>query len=345
MRDALYAIATTALALLALAALLVLRFAGMYSHQALAVVLLLGLAWAVASRAWLAWKGRLCTALLRGLRDPRSRPHLWQAAGRASFWALAGVACLAVFPRSAEMTPLIAVMAGAAVLRVAASLLPPRRTNAGPTLVMATGAAVLAFDLGRAFMGAPAAVVQLAPPFEGEWLVLQGGRSPLQNHHLAAYNQRFALDLARLDEGRMFGGGAGNAAVHSWEQPLRSPADGTVVFTRGDMEDAGGPNVVSEAADAAGNAIVIELDSGRFVLLAHLRRGTLRVRAGDRVRQGDLLARVGNSGNTTMPHLHLQVQTHRDLWHADNRSLPFAFAPGRRALARNDRIHGAPPPD
>lgn len=346
MRNALYSmysIVTTALAVLALAALFALRFAGMYSHQALAVVLLLGLTWAVASRAWLAWQGRLHTELLRGFRDPRNRPHLLQAAGRASFWAAAGAACLAVFPRSAEMTPLIAVMAGVAVLRVAASLLPSRRTNAGPTIVMAVGAAVLAFDLGRAFVGAPVAAVQLAPPFEGEWLVLQGGRSPLQNHHLAADNQRFALDLVRLDEGRVFGDGAGNAAVHSWEQPLLSPTDGTVVFTRGDVEDADGLNVVSEAAEAAGNAVVIELDSGRFVVLAHLRRGTLRVRAGDRVRTGDPLARVGNSGNTTLPHLHLQVQTHRDLWHADNRSLPFAFAPGGRALARNDRVHGSPP--
>lgn len=57
MRNALYSmysIVTTALAVLALAALFALRFAGMYSHQALAVVLLLGLTWAVASRAWLA---------------------------------------------------------------------------------------------------------------------------------------------------------------------------------------------------------------------------------------------------------------------------------------------------
>lgn len=338
MLNALYAVVTTGLALLALAALFALRWVGLYSHQALAVVLVLGLAWAVASRTWLAWKGHLHTELLRGPADRRNRPQLVQAVGRGSFWAAAGVACVAVFPRSEELTPFVIVTAGVAVLRAAASLVPSRRTNAGPTLVMAAGAAVLAFDLGRAFVGEPEAVVRLAPPFENEWLVIQGGRSPLQNHHLAAYNQGFALDLVRLNEGRIFGDGEGNAAAHSWEQPLLSPADGVVVFTRGDLEDAEGSNAASEAADAAGNVIVIELDAGHFVVLAHLRRGTLKVREGDRVRQGDPLARVGNSGNTTMPHLHLQVQTHRDLWHPDNRSVPFAFAPGRRALARNDRI-------
>ena len=346
MRKHAYAIVTTLLTLLGLAALFSLRLVGLYSHQALALVLLLGSVWAIASRIWLVRKGRLHPGLLRGLRGLRgreNRPHFLQAVGRASFWTAAAVACSAVFPRSAELTTLLGVVIGVGLLRVAASFLVPRRTNAGPTLVMAAGALVLAFDLGRAFVGGPAAAVQLAPPFEGEWLVLQGGNSPLQSHHLAAYNQRFALDLVRLEGGRIFTDDPGdaNAAVHSWEQPLMSPADGTVVVARDEMEDSDGTNFVTELADAAGNVIVIELDTGFFVVLAHLRHGTLRVSGGDRVRQGDPLALAGNSGNTTMPHLHLQVQTHPDLWDPENRSVPFAFGPGGRVLARNDRV-GAP---
>lgn len=340
-----YPIVTTLLTLLTLAGLFSLRLLGLYSHQALAIVLVLGLGWAVASRGWLAWKGRLNPGLLRGLRGRDHRPQLLQAVGRASFWALAAAACLAVFPRSAEMTPLIAGLIGISALRVAASFIVPRRANAGPTLVMAAGALVLAFDLGRAVLGGrvgegSAAVVQIAPPFEGEWLVLQGGLSPLQNHHLAAYNQRFALDLVRLDNGAIFTDETSNASVASWEQPLLSPADGTVVVARDEMEDSEGANFVTDPADAAGNVVVIELDTGHFVVLAHLRQGTLQVGEGDRVRKGDPLALVGNSGNTTMSHLHLQVQTHRDLWDSDNRSVPFAFEPDSRVLARNDRIGG-----
>ncbi|WP_419949150.1 hypothetical protein [Candidatus Palauibacter sp.] len=45
---------------------------------------------------------------------------------------------------------------------------------------------------------------------------------------------------------------------------------------------------------------------------------------------------------TTMPHLHLQVQTHVDLWDPDDRSVPFGSEPGGRVLARNDRV-GTPP--
>jgi len=340
-----YAIVTTLLTLLGLGGLLSLRVVGLYSHQALAVVLLLGLGWAVASRVWLARKGRLYPGLLRGFRGQDRRPQLLQATGRGSFWTLTALACVAVFPRTAEMTPLIATLIVLSVLRIAASFLVSRRTNPGPTIIMAASALVMAFDLGRAFLGPqlrgdPIPVVQIAPPFAGEWLVLQGGPSPLQNHHLSAYNQRFALDLVRLDGGRIFTDETGNASVHSWEQPLVSPVDGTVVAARGDMEDSEGLNLVTDPADAAGNVVVIELDAGHFVVLAHLRQGTLRVSEGDRVRKGQRLALVGNSGNTTMPHLHLQVQTHLDLWDPDNRSVPFAFEPDGAVLKRNDRVSG-----
>ena len=338
-----YAIVTTLLTLLGLAGLLFSCLALPYGHLALALVLLLGGVWAIATRIWLARKGRLHPGRLRGLRGRENRPHFLQAAGRASFWLTAITACLVAFPRSAETVPLIAVLIGVALVRVAASFLVSRRTNAGPTLVMALGALVLALDLGRALIGGPAATVRLAPPFGGEWLVLQGGRSRLQNHHLAAYNQWFALDLVRLEGGRIFADDPDdtNASVHSWEAPLVSPADGTVVAARNGMEDSDGSNFVTELEDAVGNVIVIELDNGLFVVFAHLRQGTLRVSEGDRVRTGDPLALVGNSGNTTMPHLHLQVQTHPDLWDPANRSVPFAFGSDGRVLARNDRV-GAP---
>ena len=63
------------------------------------------------------------------------------------------------------------------------------------------------------------------------------------------------------------------AAVYSWGQPPSSPVDGRVVLTRDDMEDADGAGTVNAAEDAAGNLIVIELENGLFVLLAHLQHG------------------------------------------------------------------------
>ena len=352
MRKHAYAVVTTLLTLVGLG---VLRN---HEYAVWVIVLLFGCGWAVVSRGWLAWKGRLHPGLLRGLRGRENRPHFLQAVGRASFWAAVAVGCAGLLPRSGETTLLLAGLAGASLLRVAASFLVPRRTNPGPTVVMAVGAVVLAFEVGRAFLGGPSPTVRIALPVGGEWLVVQGGWSRLQNQHRFSDNQHFALDLVRLEAGRIGAGRTGiraenivfvpvaltgNTASYTWEQPLLSPADGTVVAARGDVEDSEGANRVATNADAAGNFIVIELDSGLFVLLAHLRQGTLRVSEGDRVREGDPLGLVGNSGNTTMPHLHLQVQTHPDLWDPDNRSVPFAFGPDGRVLARNDRVGGPAP--
>jgi murein DD-endopeptidase MepM/ murein hydrolase activator NlpD len=104
------------------------------------------------------------------------------------------------------------------------------------------------------------------------------------------------------------------------------------------MEDSVGMNLVARQEDAVGNVIIIETDTGHFVLLAHLRHGSLQVAEGDVVTAGQPIAKAGNSGNTTISHLHLQVQTHVDIWDPDNRSVPFAFGPEGRTLRRNDRV-------
>ena len=56
-----------------------------------------------------------------------------------------------------------------------------------------------------------------------------------------------------------------------------------------------------------GNHVVLDLGGGRFAMYAHLRQGSVAVKAGDRVRRGDVLGRLGNSGNSTEPHLHFHV--------------------------------------
>jgi murein DD-endopeptidase MepM/ murein hydrolase activator NlpD len=57
----------------------------------------------------------------------------------------------------------------------------------------------------------------------------------------------------------------------------------------------------------AGNHLVIDISGGRYIMLAHLRQGSIRVAIGDRVTAGQAIAEIGNSGNTTEPHLHIQA--------------------------------------
>lgn len=72
-----------------------------------------------------------------------------------------------------------------------------------------------------------------------------------------------------------------------------------------------------------GNHLVLDLGDGTYAAYAHLRRGSLRVRAGDTVRAGQLLAHCGNSGNSTEPHVHFQLMDHPDLDVA--RGIPFTW--------------------
>ncbi|MGB3306700.1 MAG: M23 family metallopeptidase [Thermomicrobiales bacterium] len=75
----------------------------------------------------------------------------------------------------------------------------------------------------------------------------------------------------------------------------------------------------------AGNHVVLQTADGEFVFLAHMQKGSVRVSEGDTVRSGDLLGLVGNSGNTSKPHLHIHVQDTAD-FHATNAvGLPLAF--------------------
>lgn len=62
-------------------------------------------------------------------------------------------------------------------------------------------------------------------------------------------------------------------------------------------------------ADADGNHVILDLGDGRYVLYAHFIPGSIRVAEGDRVKRGDVLGLVGNSGNTLVPHLHLHVMS------------------------------------
>jgi hypothetical protein len=325
---------TTILTVLALSALFATRIVGMYSHQALAVVLFLAVVWGVISRLWWWKKERLHGRLKR-----TDGSHLFQALGRGYFWLTLGFTTLILFPRTGEMVSIMATIAVIWVVVIGLQLLQPAHTNRGPTIAMLIGGLVLTFDTAQALRPTVDSVIRVATPFEGEWIVLQGGRSPLQSHHLSAYNQEYALDLVKLENGMIFKETEGNENLWCWEAPLYSPVDGTVVLAKGDMEDSEGLNLVSDQADAVGNNVIIHTKDGHYVVFAHLRQGSVVVSEGQTVKTGDPIGKTGNSGNTTMPHLHFQVQTHQDLWDPDNRSVPFAFGDGP-VHRRNDRITG-----
>ncbi|HYO83907.1 MAG TPA: M23 family metallopeptidase, partial [Bryobacteraceae bacterium] len=81
--------------------------------------------------------------------------------------------------------------------------------------------------------------------------------------------------------------------------------------------------VVKSIDDVEGNYVVLDVGDGRFVTYAHLIPGSLTVKRGDRVRAGQVLGKIGNSGNSSGPHLHFQVATGPGVLRGDG--VPFVF--------------------
>ena len=131
---------------------------------------------------------------------------------------------------------------------------------------------------------------------------------------------RFGLDLKLVDAaGQEFkGSGKSNEDFLAWGQKLRAPADGTVVALHNAQPDntmIGSENlwtpgdIKTDPMNGYGNYVLIDHGVGEFSLLAHARAGSVTVRKGDRVRAGQVVAQVGNSGSSLGPHLHYELRT------------------------------------
>jgi len=200
----------------------------------------------------------------------------------------------------------------AGILPVLASVERARNLPFGYSLVDACTAALvlgwIAVLLVRRRLhrwGAPLSAPLAFPLREGIWHVGQGGGRSL-NHHFSIPEQRGALDLVALGPaGGSRRSGKGLDAYVSYGAKLYSPCDGRVVSAADGLPDQE-PGFL-RYGPLYGNHVFI--DTGReLVKLAHLRAGSVQVTTGQTVCAGQLLGEVGNSGNTTEPHLHIHAE-------------------------------------
>src|SRR5690606_44481 len=123
----------------------------------------------------------------------------------------------------------------------------------------------------------------------------------------AVSDQRFATDCLILQAGRSFSGdGTREADYFCWGKPVLAPARAKVVAVERLLAD--NPPGIMDAANPAGNHVILDLGNGEFALLAHLKANSITVESGDEVRQGQRIGSCGNSGNTSEPHLHFHLQ-------------------------------------
>ncbi|WP_405131647.1 M23 family metallopeptidase [Paenibacillus sp. FSL H8-0317] len=176
-------------------------------------------------------------------------------------------------------------------------------------------------------------------PLKGEWYVFWGGNDVMSNYHYEHETQRYALDIIRSKEGFSYNGDAKvNASYHAFGQPLYAAADGTVVDTKNDISD----NIpgVMNPEEPAGNYVVIDHGNNEYSITGHIKEGTVSVKKGDKLKQGDPIGELGNSGNSSEAHLHFQVSDGPDLF--TSRSINIRWADQTQQLTRGNTIQGLP---
>jgi predicted GNAT superfamily acetyltransferase len=198
---------------------------------------------------------------------------------------------------------------------------PPAGVRHRVTLAVGDGDSVRPHVLEGAAVPVAHDVAVIGPPLRGGGWITGNGPAPATGHRRAliaidgspAIAQRFAIDYVQMDEqGRRFiGDSLKNESYHAQGEEALAVADGVVASVKdGISENVPGPMsraVPITLETVGGNYVILDIGDGRYAFYAHLQPGSLRVRPGDRVRRGQVLGLVGNSGNSTEPHLHLHL--------------------------------------
>ncbi|MFC8627835.1 M23 family metallopeptidase [Streptomyces anulatus] len=219
-------------------------------------------------------------------------------------------------------------------------------------VVLALMVATTVLQAGAAApQGEPRPPVEVDPPVSGRWTALNSPADRTPSHGTHVYGQTYAIDIVadpETGEGESSARPAfrwlwpffrRNRAFPAFGAPLLAVADATVVRASDGQRDHLSRNSLPALAYLMliegsvrsfvgvrrifGNHVILDLGGGTYAAYAHVQRGSLQVKAGDTVRAGQRLGRVGNSGNTTEPHLHFQLMDGPDLDNA--RGVPFTW--------------------
>jgi hypothetical protein len=184
----------------------------------------------------------------------------------------------------------------------------------------------VAIGVIRAHAVPPGALEMQFPLRNGSFLIAHGGSETAANIHGYDKAQRYALDIMQLNA---FGTRASGLFPKELQRykifgaEVVSPCDGTVIKTADGLPD--NTPGVRDGKRKEGNHVIVRCGDAN-VLLAHLRRGSVTAKPNTNVTAGTVLGRVGNSGNTTEPHLHI---------HAERAGIGVPVRFDRRWLVRN----------
>jgi Peptidase family M23 len=164
-------------------------------------------------------------------------------------------------------------------------------------------------------------------PFHGRGIV---GQDWITNGGHGGYWNAFAIDLDGLDQNYGEKNDANeNASDAGWGREILAPAAGTVTYARNDVPDNPRPDTITYMAQHdpimafLGNCVIIDHGNSEYSVLMHMQQGSVTVTVGERVAAGQVIGRLGNSGDAFGPHLHYQLQSGPQVFR--DQSLPFKF--------------------
>ena len=191
--------------------------------------------------------------------------------------------------------------------------------------------------------------VLLDLPVRGEWLAGHAGATTLTNNH---YKNRYAIDCLKIGpDGRFFKDPEEEVTdFYSYQEPVYAPANGQITEVMdGFISDVFGE---PDTENLGGNYVILDIGQGKYFYVGHLMKDNIPVEEGQMVNKGDIIGYIGNSGNTSFPHLHIHVQNKPVADPEGRITYPFRFEKMKRkrlifwrevrnaALIRNDIFIG-----
>lgn len=199
-------------------------------------------------------------------------------------------------------------------------------------------------------------------PLRGEWFSPNTPGARIPSHGTNRFGSRYAYDFLQVDWKRR---GRPNYKTHwlvyaflgvplhtcyCWGKNIYAPCDGTVIEAKDHYKERARAHFISDMFIAvksahfynprrgniqsiAGNYIIIKYDEHVYAAFAHLQCGSIKVTEGQRIKKGEVLGKIGHSGNSFFPHLHFQLMDSRDMNSAQG--IPCAFE--QYEVFRNDR--------
>ena len=154
---------------------------------------------------------------------------------------------------------------------------------------------------------------KLILPFKDEWTVFWGGDTKELNYHVSTPAQKNAFDIIITDaKGNSYKtDGKTNEDYYAFGKELIAPCDGEIVLVVDGVKD----NMPGQmnTFNVGGNMVILKTANNEYLVLCHFKHQSIKVKEGQKIKQGELLGLCGNTGNSSEAHVHFHIQNIEDL--------------------------------